>query len=108
MEILKTKFRGCEVSVLFTGSQYIFHNQFYGLLAVADRKGYKSGEENYFTIYYGNKQTVGGSLDGECCFLLAKKFIKKHENKYIEHNIFFEESKVDLDAWYIDCKVLRR
>ena len=38
MEIYKIKRNGCEVNVIFTGKQYIFHNSYFGILAVATRK----------------------------------------------------------------------
>lgn len=41
MEIYKIERQGCEVNVLFTGKQYIFHNLKYGIIAVATRKGFE-------------------------------------------------------------------
>ena len=35
MEIYKITRNNCEVNVIFTGAQYIFHNSYFGLLAVA-------------------------------------------------------------------------
>ncbi len=32
MEIYKIKRNGCEVNVIFTGKQYIFHNSYFGIL----------------------------------------------------------------------------
>ena len=40
MEIYKIKRKGYEVNVIFTGKQYIFHNSYFGILAVATRNGY--------------------------------------------------------------------
>lgn len=41
MEITSIKRNGSVVNVIFTGEQYIFHNAYYGILAVAQRKGFK-------------------------------------------------------------------
>lgn len=108
MEITKIKRNGCEVSVLFTGMQYIFHSSFYGILAVAERKGYKKEDGNYFTIRYGNCHTIGGSFGGEACLVMAKQFVKKTENRYIKQDIVFEAVKEDLNGWRIDCEAVRR
>ena len=108
MEISKIKRNGAEVNVIFTGEQYIFHNAFYGILAVAERKGYKEEDVNHFTVYYGNRQTIGGSFAGECCLVMAKNFIKKSEDRYIKQNTTFEAVKEDLDAWWMDFKAKRR
>ena len=108
MEITKIKRNGCEVNVIFTGAQYIFHNAFYGILAVAERKGYKPEDNNHFTVYYGNHQTLGGSFAGTYCLTMAKSFIKQNESKYIQVNTTFDEVQEDLDTWWMDFKAKRR
>ncbi len=110
MEFTKIKRHGCEVNVIFTGEQYIFQNDFYGLLAVADRKGYGTDEEtNTFTVHYGSESTLGGSFAGDCCLTIAKQFIVQTENRYIKRDITFKVVKEDINAlYYMDFKVLRR
>lgn len=108
MEISKIKRNGCEVNVIFTGAQYIFHNAFYGILAVGQRYGYKPEDTNHFTVYYGNHQTLGGSFGGKYCLTMAKSFIKKNESRYVQANTTFDEVLEDLDAWWMDFKAKRR
>jgi hypothetical protein len=108
MEITKLNRNNCEVNVIFTGEQYIFHNAFYGILAVGQRKGHKKEDTNHFTIYYGNHQTEGGSFAGTYCLKMAKSFIKKNESKYVKVNTIFEEVQEDLDMWWMDFQAKRR
>lgn len=109
MEIYKIKRNNCEVNVIFTGEQYIFHNSFYGLLAVANRKGYSDDERNRFIVRYGNENTIGGSFAGDYCLSMAKQFIKKNESKYVKVETTFEVVKEDINSlYYIDCKVSSR
>lgn len=108
MEITKIKRNGCEVNVIFTGKQYIFHNAFYGILAVAERKGYSKEDTNHFTVYYGNHQTSGGSFAGTYCLSMAKSFIKQNESKYVQVNTTFDEVQEDLDTWWMDFEAKRR
>ena len=107
MEIYKITRNNCEVSVIFTGAQYIFHNNYYGLLAVAERKDYEDDERNHFIVRYGNEHTLGVSFAGDYCLSMAKSFIKKNENKYVKVETTFEAVKEDINSlYYIDCKVL--
>ena len=108
MEITKLNRNNCEVNVIFTGEQYIFHNAFYGILAVGQRKGYKKEDVDHFVIYYGNHQTSGGSFAGTYCLKMAKSFIKKNESKYVKVKTIFEEVQEDLDMWWMDFQAKRR
>ena len=103
MEITTMKWRGAEVHCLFTGYQYFFHNNFYGILVVADRD---ETNERAFTVRYGNENLVGSSLGGDVCALLAERFIKKNESRYISREISFERKREDLRKWYIESKSL--
>ena len=109
MEIFKITRNNCEVNVIFTGAQYIFWNGFFGLLAVADRKGYWDGACNHFIVRYGNKNALGSSFGGDYCLSMAKSFIRKNESKHIKVNTTFEAVKEEIDdLYYIDCKTSRR
>ena len=109
MEIYKITRNNREVNVIFTGAQYIFHNSYFGLLAVAERKGRTGDERDHFIVRYGNEHTIGGSFDGYYCLSMAKQFIKKNENKYIKVETTFEAVKEEINSlYYIDCKVLPR
>ena len=103
------KWRGSKVLAIFTGKQYIFTNEYDGILAVATRKGFWKDEEKSFTLEYGNKHTLGGSLVDSVICSLAKSFIKKLENKYIERDITFDVVNVDVnDKYYIECGTKER
>lgn len=109
MEIYKIKRSGCEINVLFTGEQYIFQNSFFGLLAVATRKGYSENDIDTFTLEYGNENTLGGSLGGSVCETMAKRFIKQCESRYVERDTKFSIVKVDINKkYYIDIKAKER
>ena len=88
---------------LFTGDQYVFHNNFWGILAIADR--YETNEKA-FTVRYGNKNLNGCSLGGDVCALLAERFIRKNESRYSSMETSFERKREDLRKWYIESKSL--
>lgn len=100
MEIYKIKRGGCEVNVIFTGEQYIFHNSFYGILAVATRKGYEENAIDTFILEYGNENTLGGSLGGSVCETMAKRFVKECESRYVKRDTKFSVIKVDVNTKY--------
>ena len=97
------KWRGAEVHCLFTGCQYVFYNNFWGILAVADRD---ETNEKAFTVRHGNEKLSGYSLGGDVCALLAERFIRKNESRYISKEISFERKREDLRKWSIECKSL--
>lgn len=96
MEITTIKARAYQINVIFTGSHYFFHSPFAGVVAVAERKGYATGEDrDTFILKAGNRHLVGGSLGGSVMFSVAEKFIRKNENKYVEHVVNFERVEFD-------------
>lgn len=103
MEITTMKWRGAEVHCLFTGNQYVFHNNYWGIFAVADRD---EKNDKVFTVRYGNERLTGCSLGGDVCALLAERFIRKNESRYISREISFERKREDLRKCYIECKSL--
>lgn len=109
MEIYKIERQGCEVNVLFTGKQYIFQHSYYGILAVATRKGYKDEDMNTFTLEYGNDNTIGGSFCGSYCETMAKQFINKTESQYVKCKTYYEVVEVDVNRkYYIDILAKER
>lgn len=96
MEITTIKARAYQINVIFTGSHYFFHSPFAGVVAVAERKGYATDEDrDTFILKAGNRHLVGGSLGGSVMFSVAEKFIRKNENKYVEHVVNFERVEFD-------------
>ena len=94
MEISKIKIAGCESDVIFTGGQYIFYNDWYGVVGLATRKGFYaySEDKNTFVIKAGTENTVGGSVNRSSIIAAMKRHISKSENKYKVHTTFFEDS----------------
>lgn len=114
MEITKTSFRGCEVSVIFTGSHYYFHSSYYGLLAVAvrdyDREvsmDYQTGTgaASFFTLITGNHNTIGGCLGGSVVASLCERYIRKLEQRYITKSVSFGHSSQDLTNTSLVCSL---
>ena len=88
---------------LFTGDQYVFCNNFWGILAVADRD---ETNEKAFTVRYGNENLNGCALGGDVCASLAERFIRKNESRYISMETSFERKREDLRKWYVKSKSL--
>ena len=111
MIVSKITIAGHEVSVIFTGMQYIFHDSFFGLLAVAERD-YSREEETggqvaRFVLGVENYRTRGCSLDMNTIIPAAKRYITKNENKYIHTIVEYDVRDAgDINAlYYIDCAV---
>lgn len=102
MTISTINSRSYEINVIFTGSHYYFHSAFAGIVAVAARKGYATDEErDTFILRAGNRHLCGGSLGGSVIFSVAERFIRKNENKYVDHVVSFE--RIDFDG--ADCNL---
>ncbi|MGN1157949.1 MAG: hypothetical protein ACI4TK_17385 [Agathobacter sp.] len=83
MEINVTKIAGCEVNVIFVGSHYYFHSSFYGLIGIAERKGYDDEDMKTFILRAGTANTCGGSCNRPAIISAMKRTINKGENKYV-------------------------
>lgn len=100
MEFYKTKLWDGEVNVLFTGPNYFFFHGFYGVICIAERVdevvlSNKSDEQVWkskFVLYSGHRD---GDIEKES-FELAKRIIKKYDQKYVKKTFEFEERVVDL------------
>ena len=100
MEFYKTKLFDGEVNVLFTGPNYFFFHGFYGCICIAQRvdevelsntsaKVWKSK----FILYSGHRD---GDIEKET-FALAKKIIRKYDQKHVKKTFDFEEIVTDLN-----------
>ena len=111
MEVSKIKIAGCEVNVIFAGKQYIFHNPYYGILAVAERVDSRTeetgGQVARFVLCVENYRTRGCSLNINTIIPAAKRYITKNENKYIHTVVEYDVRDAgDINAlYYIDCAV---
>lgn len=113
MIVSKITIAGHEVNVIFTGMQYIFHNAYFGLLAVAERVDGRTEEINgvaRFVLSVDNYNTLGSSLNINTIIPAAKRYITKNENKYIHTVVEYDVRDAgDINAlYYIDCTVRSR
>lgn len=115
MEISKIKIAGCEVSVIFTGEEYIFHNAVWGIVAFARRdmaylEAHRAEDGARFTLWVENYQTKGGSLNYNSVSAGAVKFIRACETRYINLPVDIEViDGGDLNAkYYINCAISER
>lgn len=114
MIVSKIKIAGHEVNVIFTGKQYIFHNPYFGLLAVAERVDSREEETGSqvasFVLSVDNYNTLGSSLNINTIIPAAKRYITKNENKYIHTVVEYDVRDAgDINAlYYIDCAVRSR
>ena len=113
MIVSKITVAGHEVSVIFTGMQYIFHNAYFGLLAVAERVDDRTEERNgraRFILSVDNYRTCGCSLNINTITPAAKRYITKNENKYIHTVVEYDVRDAgDINALYhIDCAARSR
>ena len=92
-----------EVQVIFTGKEYIFKNNYYGILAVATRKGYTPDDMQHFTIQVGNEYSSGSSLYNDTAVLaMVKRYVNKQEGTTTTYDILH----TNLDSCYIDVQVI--
>lgn len=106
MEFFKINKQGTEVNIIFNGGEYIFHNRFYGLLAVATRDETEhaieklgKGEETSFTIKVGNENAVGSTRFNDTSVLsMVRRFVTRQETRYIKEMIVrYKVEKYPLD-----------
>ena len=111
MIVSKIKIAGHEVSVIFTGMQYIFHDAYFGILAVAERVYSRTEETGVqverFVLGVENYRTRGCSLNINTIMPAAKRYITKNENTYIHTVVEYDVRDAgDINAlYYIDCAV---
>ena len=111
MIVSKVTIAGHEVNVIFTGMQYIFHDSFFGLLAVAERVDDCEEETGVqvarFVLGVENYRTRGCSLNINTIIPAAKRYITKNENKNIHTVVEYDVRDAgDINAlYYIDCAV---
>ena len=92
-----------EVQVIYTGKEYIFRNDWYGILAVATRKGYAPDDMHHFTIQVGNEYCSGSSYYNDTAVLaMVKRYVNKQEGTTTTYDILH----TNLDRCYIDVQVI--
>ncbi|MBQ1570164.1 MAG: hypothetical protein IIZ78_03480, partial [Clostridiales bacterium] len=102
MEFTRTKIKGHEVTVIFTGSKYFFHSHYYGLLAIAERTAQDTDAGTAaFTIRIGNSHTIGGFMGADDILPSIKRFITRCENQFISKRITYTRVDEDLNKIYL-------
>lgn len=96
MECQVITVNGCQITVLFNGLCYLFHNHYFGFLALATRQETDKRDETDFLVLYGNHHCVGGSFTNSRLQSMVKRTINKAENKYISKSVNFEFVEKDL------------
>ena len=92
-----------EVQVICTSEQYIFKNNWYGVLAVATRKGYAPEHMHHFTIRVGNEYCSGSSHYNDTAVLaMVKRYVNTREGRTTTYDILHTK----LDRCYIDVQVI--
>ena len=94
-----------EVQVIYTGKEYIFRNDWYGILAVATRKGYAPDDMHHFTIQVGNEYCSGSSYYNDTAVLaMVKRYVNQQEGTKTTYDVLY----TNLDSCYIDVQVIYR
>lgn len=99
MEFGKTSICGTQVDVIFTGGRYLFHNDFYGWIAIAERTEESKKnvcDDQEFVLFVGNHYTVGGHMTNSVILKAVKEYIRKNECKFVERECKFREVEADL------------
>ena len=93
------------VQVIFTGKEYIFKNNWYGILAVATRKGYAPDDTPHFEIQVGNEYSSDSSLYNDTAVLaMVKRYVNTREGRTTTYDILHTK----LDRCHIDVQVIYR
>lgn len=110
MEIRNIKIGGHEVNVIFTGSHYYFHNEFFGLIAVAERD-YATTEitdinKTTFRITTGNAYCDGGSLSSSVVRTAAREHIQMQEARYLDADITYTYDEKRLETCQLRAEMV--
>lgn len=96
------KIKGSEFYVVFTGSTYYLHSNFFGLVGIAERDPEDSKK---FSCTIGNSHTEGGRFTNDVIFSAFKKHIRKQENQFIPCNVEFTYKYANLSLSSIHVNI---
>lgn len=103
MEIKQISYKGSKFTAIFNGTSYVFHSNFFGIVAVATRD---INDCNHFHISYGNMNCEGGRFGEQVLLPMIKRYIKKEENQFVPSNVTFTEAWRDLKNKTIQIAVV--
>lgn len=92
MEIKRIIIADSEAYMIFTGSQYIFWSDWYGVLGLATRKGDNEADVHTFIIKAGTELTQSGSVNRRSIITAMKRRISKSEDWRMPWTTSFEDS----------------
>lgn len=92
MEIKQISYKGGKFIAIFNGTAYVFHSNFFGIVAIATRD---NNDSRHFHISYGNRNCEGGCFGGHVLLPMIKRYIKKEENQFVPSNVTFTETWQD-------------
>lgn len=101
MEVDKIKIKGSVVNVIYNGTYY-FINNFYGILAIAERmdEDREKGTVD-IEIRIGNARTLGSRMQTHSILPSIKRVITKSENQFIEKKVNYNVVEEDLNKTYL-------
>lgn len=98
------------INVVFVGSHYYFYDEGNGVACIAvrnyDKTDFRGKGEGHtaFTLYLGNQFLIGGSINDNVMFSIAKKYINKNENRYIPTKVEYEVEIAPLHKFSLKCE----
>lgn len=106
----QAKIHGHQCTLIFTGSHYYLHSEFYGILGQATRDYNKESVSlktgigaSHFTLEVGNHHYSWPSSAIATAF---KKVITKYESKYIKKEVSYEVKELDCANKTFDIKMI--
>lgn len=85
METRQIKINGDAITVIFTGSKYYFHSNYWEIVGIATREGELSDTKHKkFSLITGNKNIYRDKY-----VTAMKRYITKAENKFVACNVEF-------------------
>lgn len=93
MDIKQISYKGSKFTAIFNGTSYVFHSNFFGIVAIATRD---INDCKHFHVVYGNRHCEGGRFGGQVLLPMVKRHIKKEENQFVPSNVTFTETWRDL------------
>lgn len=102
METGSIKIYGESIFVIFTGKQYIFHSNYWGIVGIATRvSDLTEFYDKKFSLVAGTKNTSRSKY-----IYGMKRYIRKIEQKYGARNVDFEDTNGYCNHYLdIECKM---
>ena len=102
METGQITIDGSKVAVIFTGKQYFFHSNYWGIVGIATRvSDLIELHDKKFSLVAGTKNTSRSKY-----IYGMKRYIRKAEQKYVACNVEFEDTNGYCNHYLdIQCKM---